>query len=184
MKFSDLQGDVIDVYQHFNNVYDQQYMEHDDKDGFFSCFKGLVDRSLDAGIYSFVSVKAHNAEYYFSEIPLGKMLDYANSRQIPIWTEIKLLSFLRAKDEASLRDITWKNNTLSFRIQSSLTHTNDITCMIPLVNKGKKISTITSNGTGRHFAVRSIKGHAYAFLTMKPGSDYNIAVNYADGENE
>ena len=33
MKFADLRGNVINVYQQLNNVYDQQYMEHNDKDG-------------------------------------------------------------------------------------------------------------------------------------------------------
>ncbi len=147
MKFANPDGNVINVYQHFNNVYDQQYMEHDDKDGFYNCFKGLVDRSLDGEAYSFVSVKAHNAEYFFSEIPLMKMLDYANSKHIPVWTEVKLLDFLRAKDEASFIDIEWKNNKLSFKIKSSLTHTNDIAYMVPYVYNGKKISRITNDGS-------------------------------------
>ncbi|TKK65140.1 hypothetical protein FC093_20970 [Ilyomonas limi] len=179
IKYANLQGDVIDVYQHFNNVYDQQYMEHDDKDGFFNCFKGLVDRSLDAEIYSFVSVKAHNAEYFFSEKPLGKMLDYANSKNIPVWTEIKFLDFMRAKDEASFKDITWNNNQLSFSIQSALRHTSGITCMIPFVSKGKKISSITSNGANQKYAVRWIKGYQYVLVTVSPGAAYNIVATYA-----
>lgn len=178
MKFANTQGDLINVYQHFNNVYDQQYMEHDDKDGFYNCFKGLVDRSLDSEVYSYVSVKAHNAEYYFSEKPLMKMLDYANSKHIPVWTELKLLDFLRAKDEASFNNITWKDNTLSFKIKSSLTHTNDIAYMIPFIYRGEKISKITSNGVAQSYVVSSIKGHQYAFATMRPGSVYNIAVSY------
>lgn len=179
VKFANTDGGVIDVYQHFNNVYDQQYMEHNDKDGFYNCFKGLVDRSLEREIYSFVSVKAHNAEYFFSEVPLMKMLDYANSKHIPVWTEVKLLDFLRAKDEATFNNISWKNNVLSFNIKSSLTHTNDIAYLIPFINGGKKISKLTSNGASQHYIVRSIKGRQYALVTMRPGSTYNIAVNYA-----
>src|SRR5690606_38265953 len=36
MKFADEHGKTIDVYQQLNNVYDQQYMEHKDKDGYFN----------------------------------------------------------------------------------------------------------------------------------------------------
>ncbi len=179
MKFANLQGNVIDLYQHFNNVYDQQYMEHDDKDGFYNCFKGLLDRSVDSEIYSFVSVKAHNAEYFFSEKPLMKMLDYANSKHIPVWTEIKLLDFLRAKNEASFSDIAWKSNKLSFKIRSSLTHTNSITYMIPFVYNGKQINKITSNGVSQIYSVRSIKGQQYALVTMSLGSVYNVVVGYS-----
>lgn len=178
IKFANLQGDVIDVYQHFNNVYDQQYMEHDDKDGFFNCFKGLMDRSLDSQVYSFVSVKAHNAEYFFSEKPLMKMLDYANSRHIPVWTEIKFLDFMRAKDEASFNNITWQNNTLSFNIKSSLLHTSNLSYLIPFTSNGKKISKITSNGEDQQYLVRSIKGRDYALLTIKPGMAYKVIASY------
>ncbi|MEO6358361.1 MAG: hypothetical protein ABIU77_01755 [Ferruginibacter sp.] len=180
MKFANMQGDVINVYQHFNNVYDQQYMEHDDKDGFYNCFKGLVDRSLDDEVYSFVSVKAHNAEYFFSEKPLMKMLDYANSKNIPVWTEEKLLDFLLAKDDAAFSDIIWKHNTLSFKIKSALTHTSGITYMLPFIYNGKKISNIKSNGVIQVFSPVSLKGTTYAWVTIKPGADYNIVASYSE----
>ncbi|MEX6689968.1 hypothetical protein QTN47_20840 [Danxiaibacter flavus] len=179
MKYANLEGNLIDVYQHFNNVYDQQYMEHDDKDGFFNCFKGLMDRSLDSGVYSFVSVKAHNAEYFFSEKPLMRMLDYANSRNIPVWTEIKFLDFMRAKDEAAFTGITWKDNTLFFDIRSSLSHSSNISYMIPLVYNGRKINGITSNDTNQPYLVRTIKERDYALLAVRPGTSYHVAVSYA-----
>lgn len=179
MKFADTKGGVINLYQHFNNVYDQQYMEHNYKDDFYNCFKGLVDRSLDNEVYSFVSVKAHNAEYYFSEIPLMKMLDYANSRHIPVWTEERLLDFLRAKDEAIFSDISWKNNELSFKIKSSLKNTNGITYLLPFVHNDKKISSIKSNGIEQILSPVSVKGTIYVRVTVVPGTDYNIVAVYS-----
>lgn len=180
MKFADTTGSVINVYQHLNNVYDQQYMEHNDKDGFYNCFKGLVDKSLDGEVYSFVSVKAHNSEYYFSEIPLMKMLDYADSKHIPVWTEEKLLDFLRAKDEGVFTDIKWKNNMLSFKMKFPLINTNPITYMLPLVYNGKKISSIKSNGIAQVFSHVSIKGTLYAWVTVIPATDNDIVAVYAE----
>ena len=72
MKFGDLNGKTLDIYQHFNNVYDQQYMENKDSLGFFNCFKGIMDRSINSEVYSYISVKCHNDEYFFSKVPLGK----------------------------------------------------------------------------------------------------------------
>lgn len=178
MKFADNDGNVINNYQHICNVYDQQYMEHQDSIGFYNCFKGLMDRSLKDGVYSYISIKAHNAEYFFSKIPLSKMLDYANENHIPVWTAVKLLDFLKAKDEASFTDIKWSRNQLTFNIKSSLTHTNGITCMIPYKYKGNKINKIRINGRTQSFAVQSIKGFEYALVTNKPGSDYSIVVSY------
>ena len=178
MKFADLRGNVINVYQQLNNVYDQQYMEHDDKDGFYNCFKGLLDRSVDNEVYSFISVKAHNAEYFFSEKPLMKMLDYANGKSIPVWTELKLLDFLRAKDEATFTDINWANNKLSFKIRSSLAHSNELTCMVPSSYNGKKIRKITCNEISKSYSVKTIKGYDYALFTVKPGLSYNLEASY------
>ena len=69
---------------------------------FINCFKGLMDRSLNNEVYSFISVKSHNDEYYFSKIPLMKMLAYANSNGVPVWTSLKLLDFIKMRDEASI----------------------------------------------------------------------------------
>ena len=178
MKFADTNGKMINVYNQLNNVYDQQYMEHKDQEGFFNCFKGLMDRSLDNEVYSYICIRAHNNEYFFSKIPLMNMLDYANNKGVPVWTEKKLLDFLKAKDEATFDEITWKDNRLSFEINSSLNHDSKITCMIPNTYNGKKITKITSNGEIHNFTVNSIKGFDYAWLTVKPGSTYSMVVSY------
>ena len=178
MRFADTRGDLINVFQHFNNVYDQQYMEHDDKQGFYDCFKGLVDRSLYDNVFSFVSVKAHNAEYFFSEKPLMKMLDYAANKGIPVWTEEKLLDFLLAKDGAQFSDIKWSNNLLSFTIHSTMPHPNHLTYLLPLNFNGKKITQIKCNNELQTFASVTMKGSTYAWLSIKPGSNYQIVVTY------
>ena len=115
MKFASAQGKTIQVYQHFNAVYDQQYMERSDPEGFYNCFRGLVDRSLDDEIYSFVSIKSHNDEYFFSKEPLMKMLAYANSKGIPVWTAAKLLDFIKMRDEATFSEVSWSGPSIIFR---------------------------------------------------------------------
>jgi hypothetical protein len=179
MKFADLRGNMINLYQQLNNVYDQQYMEHDDKAGFYNCFKGLMDRSLDSGVYSFISVKAHNAEYFFSEIPLMKMLDYANSKRIPVWTQLKLLGFLKAKEEAAFSNISWIKSQLSFKIRSSVPHSSGLSYLVPNVYNGKKISKIKSNGVTQSYSIQLIKGVEYALLIIRPGFNYDIVIDYA-----
>jgi hypothetical protein len=180
MKFADQPGRLVDIYQHLNNVYDQQYMEHKDYIGFYNCFKVLMDRSLKNEVYSYISVKAHNNEYYFSKTPLMNMLDYARDNHISVWTPVKLLEFLKAKDEATFTNIKWKNNNqLSFKIKSALKHSNELACMIPYLFNGKKINGITMDGIKQTSLVRSVKGFEYAFLKIKPGSTYNVVVDYS-----
>jgi hypothetical protein len=178
MKFSDSRGKAIDVYQHLNAVYDQEYNESQNPEGFFNCFKGLVDRSLHNEVYSFISVKSHNDEYYFSKPPLLKMLAYANQQRIPVWTELKLLDFLKMKDEATFSHISWWNNKLTFDINSTLKNSNGLTFMVPFENKGSRVKRISLDGIYTRFITRSVKGSGYAFVTLEPGLKHSIVVNY------
>ncbi|MFH0757813.1 MAG: hypothetical protein V2B15_11040 [Bacteroidota bacterium] len=178
MKFANAGGKTINVYQHFNAVYDQQYMESNNPEGFFNCFKGMVDRSLNDEIYSFVSIKSHNDEYYFSKKPLMKMLTYANSKGLPVWTAENLLDFVKMRDEATFSNISWINNKLSFILNSALKHSSGLTCMIPASYGGKMIKRIKVNGEDLPAHIKLVKGSEYAFVTVEPGKIHEISADY------
>lgn len=181
MKFADSKGKTINVYQHLNAVYDQEYNERHDPEGFFSCLKGLIDRSLNDEVYSFISVKSHNDEYYFSRSPLMKMLDYANQHNIPVWTELMLLDFIKMKDEASFTNVTWVNNKLSFNLNSSVINNNGLTCMVPANFKDLRITAISLDGSDTRIITRKIKGSEKVLITVKSGTNHSIVVNYSSG---
>jgi hypothetical protein len=180
MKFADINGHLVNVYQHLNAVYDQEYTERRDPEGFYNCFKGLMDRSLNDEVYSFISVKCHNDEYYFSKTPLMKMLSYSNLNGIPVWTALKLLDFIKMRDEACFSDINWKNSKLSFSLNSALKHTNGLTFMVPYRYGDKKIAAISCDEKNMDFDIRSVRGNDYAFLTVKAGQNHSILVDYND----
>lgn len=178
MRFANVNGKIINVYQQLNSVYDQEYNESHDTEGFFNCFKGLMDRSLNNEVYSFISVKSHNDEYYFSKSPLMKMLTYARQNKIPVWTELKLLDFLKMKDEATFSGFDWSDNQLTFKLSSSLKNSNGLTFLLPLTYNNKKIILIAVNGEEGKFEQKKIKGFDYALVTVVPGNNYNISVKY------
>ena len=178
MRYAGANGNIIKVYQHANAVYDQQYNESQDPEGFYNCFKGLVDRSLNAEVYSFISIKSHNDEYYFSKIPLMKMLTYANKHNIPVWTESQLLDFVKMKDEASISGLHWSNNRLTFELKSSLESSGGLTFYLPVWQGRAKISMINANGKEIQFINRKIKGHEYALVTVTPCRNYSVSAEY------
>ena len=180
MKFANGKGKTVNVYQHFNAVYDQQYNELHDPEGFFNCFKGLVDRSLNNEIYSYVSIKSHNDEYYFSKEPLMKMLAYANSKNVPVWTAENLLDFIKMKDEASFSELNWLNNKLSFTLNSKLKHSYGLTFMLPASFAGNKLKIVTKNGEATPFSSRKVKGSDYAFVTVAGGMNYSFKAIYGN----
>lgn len=176
MKFADRDGSIINNYQLFNNVYDQQYMENNDKEGFYDCFKGIVDRSLDKEIYSYVTVKAHNEEWAFSTVPVLKMLDYARRRSLPVWTCEHLLDFLRAKDASCFKDIRWLSGGMSFIIHSSEKADNDLTCMVPCGEE--RVSKLMVDGVAVPTLIWRVKGYDYAVFTVKAGTDHKVTVRF------
>jgi hypothetical protein len=159
-------------------VYDQQYNESHDPEGFYNCFKGLMDRSINNDVYSFISVKSHNDEYYFSKSPLLKMLAYANQNKIPVWTEMKLLDFIKMKDEATFSLINLKDHKLTFNINSVIKNSNGLTFMVPLKFEDLRIQKITIDGKDSRFTTRTVKGSEYAFATVESGINHSIIVNY------
>lgn len=174
MKFAGSSGKIIGIYQHLNNVYDQQYMENDDPEGFFNCFKALMDRSLNDEVYSFISIKSHNDEYTFSRDPLIKMLSYAGSKGIPVWTVSELAGFAGMRDEARFNNISLSGNKMSFDLQSSIKHKSGLTVMIPIKYRRNLLKSIECNGKSITYTKRPVRGYDYAFLTVRPGADYSF----------
>ena len=178
MKFASSGGKVLNIYQHLNNVYDQQYMENKDTAGFFDCFKGLMDRSIDEEVYSFISIKSHNDEYKFSRKPLMQMLEYAKNRNVPVWTASELLDFLKVKEAVSFKDFKWSGDMLSFRLISPVEGKAGLTFFIPADNENRTISEVNIDRQPELYHLRSFKGKEYAFVTVRPGQDYDISVFY------
>ena len=178
MKFAGGNKKLINVYQHFNAVYDQEYNESHDPEGFFNCFKGLMDKSLNNEVYSFISVKSHNDEYYFSRSPLLRMLAYANNKNIPVWTELELLDFIKMRAEASFSAINRKSNKLVFNVISTLTNDNSLGVFVPARHNDLHIKGIAVDGEDSGFITRKVKGRDYAFITITPGINHSVTVNY------
>jgi hypothetical protein len=178
MRFAGSTGKIIDIYQHLNNVYDQQYMENDDPEGFYNCFKGLMDRSLNDEVYSFISIKSHNDEYYFSREPLMKMLAYAHKNSIPVWTVSELADFTKMRDEARFNIKSLEGRNMTFDLHSSLTHNSRLTVMIPYYYRQKALSNVECNGKKVAYIKRSVRGYDYAFLSVEPGSDYTFKIAF------
>jgi hypothetical protein len=180
MKYADVKGNIVNVYQRFNAVYDQQYNETHDPDGFYNCFKGLMDRSLNSEIYSIISIKSHNNEYYFSKEPLLRMLVYANKNKIPVWTAESLLDFLKMKDEVTFNKVKWSDNKLSFTLTSSQANSSGLSIMVPASYGNLTINRLTTDGIDKPITIRSVKGFRYAFETVNPGLNHSIKVAYGN----
>ena len=106
------------------------------------------------------------------------MLDYAKSLQVPVWTPVKLLDFIKARDNARFENIEWNNDQLVFDIFSEVSHTNKLTVMVPFKHEQKKVTSLKIGSSEQPFSVKKIKGNDYAMFSIKPGTTYQIAISY------
>lgn len=183
MRFASGDGRIVNTWQQLTSVYDQQYNENHDPDGFFECFKGLMDRSIDGDIYSFISVKSHNDEYYFARDPLLKMLKYAHDRNIPVWTASHLLDFIRFRDNARLRKIRWKDDRLSFNLENNPESRDKLSIIVPAIFNEKEIVEITADSKPALWFTRIVRNTKHAFISNEPGKNVNITIIYK-GKNK
>ncbi|HJZ40967.1 MAG TPA: hypothetical protein VJ203_11410, partial [Bacteroidales bacterium] len=161
-------------------VYDQQYNERHDPEGFYNCLKGLVDRSLHNEVYSIIGIKSHNDEYYFSKLPLMQMLDYARMNKIPVWTESRLLDFLTMKDQAAFTGIAGSRDQLKFVVNVPMAQGQSLTLMVPYHRSGRSITGITGNSKALNYIDRIIKGTRYALVPVAAGLTHAIDVSYGN----
>jgi hypothetical protein len=137
-----------------------------------------MDRSIRDEVYSSISVRAHNNEYFFSKIPLMKMLDYAKENNVPVWTERSWLEFLRAREEASFQNLRWSGTRLTFSVHSSLPYGRNFACLIPFRYNDMTLTSVSKNGEPDHYSVVKIKGYEYARIFVIPGSNTDIEATF------
>jgi hypothetical protein len=70
------------------------------------------------------------------------------------------------------------NNTLIFDVNSFLKNSNGLTFMVPATYKGLRVKRISLDGNDDGFITRFVKGYEYAFVTLEPGINHSIIVNY------
>lgn len=174
MKFSDSSGKIIHVYQSNTQLPDETWL----KDNVEAKSKTLIGRSLHDENYTWVNANYHT--WYWPETREAglKVLDYCNSNGVPIWTAEKAYDFIKMKDEARFSEIKWANNMLTFKLVSTLEHSNGLTFLLPASYNGAKIRNITLNGQEKPFGIKMIKGFHYAAVTVTPGNSYEVSASY------
>ncbi len=176
MKFADSKGWILNIYQSNTQLPDETWL----KENIESKGNALIDRSLDEENFTWINANFHT--WYWPETrPYGlKILEYCRRRGVPVWTAEKAFEFLKMKDEAAFENIKWKNNELTFTLNSSLKHSKGLTLMVPAFYKHFKVRNISKDTINQSFIIKMIKGFSYAFVTVEPGKSYNFCVLYSE----
>jgi len=138
MKFAGQDGSILDIYGSVTQLPDEQWGQGN----MFSNFKLLMDRSLDSEIYSYINLNFHTERWKPWSKPEGlAIIDYANQRQVPIWTVAQVLRFVDSRAASRFTHLRWTGSRLTFRLEAPST-ASDMTLMLPSFHGGQKLQKV------------------------------------------
>jgi hypothetical protein len=164
LRFSDEKGNVLDIFQATTQLPDETWFN-----SISTQFKTLIDRSVDQGYYGFITANFHPPSYGTYQTSADSMMDYANSRGVPIWSADQLNDFLRARNQARTQNMSWNGTLLKFDF-NALTPYNGLTLMIPAKAGGHSLVSLEIGSTSVPYTITTIKGYDYALFTAANGS--------------
>jgi len=172
MKFAAGDGSILDIYGSVTQLPEEQW----GRGAMFSNFKLLLDRSLDSEIYSYINLNFHTDRWKAWSRPEGlEVIDYANRRQVPIWTVAQVLNFIEGRAASRFTGVRWNRSRLSFRLEAPASAPG-VTLMLPAVHAGQKLQRISLDGRGHSPVFGALKGVEYAFLSASSGTHAIVAV--------
>ena len=168
MRFADLNGSMIDVYQaatQMTDESDQTYPKNIDS---------LLNNALGPqGYYGVFTANMHTDSA--SSAGSDAIVASAQSRGVPIVSAQQMLQWLDGRNQSSFNGISWSGNTLSFSV-SHAAGANGLRGMVPTTSSVGALTTVKRNGVQISTTTQTIKGREYAFFDADAG---NYEATYA-----
>ncbi|HEY6401067.1 MAG TPA: DUF4082 domain-containing protein, partial [Blastocatellia bacterium] len=165
MRFADLDGSIIDVYQAATHLVN----ETNDS---VNSINSLLDRALGAeGYYGVFGTHYDHRGDGFEE----NLLNSARARNVSLISAQQLLTWLDGRNASSFGNSTWNGTQLAFPITVGA-GANNLFAMIPNQTASGQVSSISINGATVTFTVQTIKGRSYAVFRAANG---NVVATYA-----
>ena len=164
MRFADLSGNLVDVYQAVSQMTDESGQSYP------FTVNTLLGRAIGStGYYGAYTINAH------TDLPTeAEATDTVNSalaRSVPIVSSVQMLTWLDGRNGSSFGNLSWSGgNTLSFTVTPG-TGANGLQAMLPIHSAtGQVLTTLTRAGGSVTYTTDIIKGIEYAFFTASAGA--------------
>jgi hypothetical protein len=163
MRFADVNGTMIDVYQAATQMTDESQQSYPFTPN------TLLDKALGPlGYYgAFVANMHTDSASTFED---DQLVASATARGVPMVTARQLLTWTDGRNRSSFSGIAWNGNQLSFAVAIGA-GADGLTGMVPTVGVGgATLSALTVAGNPVTFTRTTIKGVEYAMFQAFPGS--------------
>ncbi len=162
MRFADLDGSMIDVYQAATQMTDeseQSYPFTPDT---------LLDRALGPeGYYGVFTANMHTDADFSSGS--DAIVGSAQARGVPVVSARQMLTWLDGRNSSSFGSIAWSGNKLTFTIDHAV-GANGLRAMVPTISSVGLLTGVKQNGAPVATTTRTVKGREYAFFDAASGS--------------
>jgi len=162
MRYADLNGDLIDVYNAVSQMTDESGQTYP------FTIDTLLDRALGSqGYYGAYTINAHTD---LPETPEAtRTVNSALARSVPVVSGRQMLDWLDGRNGSSFGSTTWNGTQLSFTIARN-SAANGLQAMLPVTSAtGGILTGISGPGGAVQFTSSTIKGIQYAFFTAATG---------------
>ncbi len=162
MRFADLDGSMIDVYQAATQMTDESGQSYP------FTIDTLLDNALGPkGYYGVFTANMHNDDP--SSGGADAIVASALARGVPVVSSRQMLDWLDGRNNSSFGQISWAGNKLSFTIDHAA-GANGLRAMVPISSAVGDLTSVKLGSTPVATTTQTIKGRQYAFFDAAPGS--------------
>ena len=163
MRFANLDGSMIDVYQATTQMTDESLQSYP------YTINALLDRAVGPdGYYGVFTANIHT-DGGANQTGSEAIVTSALARGIPVVSGRQLANWLDGRNGSSFKNLSWSANTLTFEIQVGA-GANGLQVMLPVQSQVGPLSAITSGGNPVGYTQQSIKGINYAIFDAQVGA--------------
>ncbi len=162
MRFADLDGSMIDVYQAATQMTDESEQTYP------STVDTLLDNALGPnGYYGVFTANMHTDEAESADA--DAIVASAQARGVPVVSAKQMLGWLDGRNRSSFDAIKWAGHRLSFTISPG-SGANGLRAMLPVTSAAGDLVSIERASTPVATTTQTIKGIEYAFFDAAAGS--------------
>ena len=181
MRYADVSGNMIDVYQATTQMTDESGQDYPGTSNTLLNNSQSLDLMLDnavgnTGYYGAFAVNMHNDAAASPEA--DNVIASAQAHQVPIVSSKQMLDWLDGRNGSSFGALVWSgpsSGTLTFTITAAA-RSNGMQAMLPANSSAGRLLSVTRNAVPVTTTPKIIKGTEYAFFSALAGA---YQANYA-----
>ena len=161
MRFADLDGTLIDVYQAVTQMTDESQQEYPFTPN------TLLDRAVGTDEqYGVYTINAHTDYAIITEATTT--VQAAQERGVPVISARQMLTWLNGREGSSFSSLSYAANSLNFTVNQG-SGANGLYGMLPWRSGTRFLNNVTRNGTAVTYEVMNVKGIEYAVFPAQGG---------------